>query len=450
MRNYIFFSLILFSTTVQAQFNNNQNGHYMQTSSGMLNNATVFTVEFWVKTTDSRSNDVYWQRPYLFGNETNGDNSGDFGIVLNDGYIGMWEGISNLNTDQNFLSNNVRINDNFWHHIAAVSNGQTLNLYVDGNIVGSLVSGRAVRAYNAPLTFGAASVDHDFTGNTNQTNFYSQAEFGDARISNTARYATNFNPDNSFSSDGNTIAVYHFNNQGNYNNNTGNNGNNSNGSGNTNNGNVVFSDPNYPVTFDQDQTVNNEYAQPATLYINDSVVLYGRLLLAKKDWSFNTEIGIRFFENGSKKARFFKPEEVKGFQMGENYFVPKFLGQGGAVTTPSRKTIVRLLTAAGSRMNMYEYIVHNNTKNPSGSVQNQTIIVHFVELPNSTDDKIYQFGDNKFVPHFDTRVSSIVADKPALAGKIKSKNKDYFYAMVTEAGHQEKVWWNIINEYNQP
>src|SRR5438477_3995056 len=112
---------------LHAQYNNSS---FATTQIGLLNGASVFTVEFWVKTSENRGSDVYWQRPFLFGNETNGDNSGDFGIITNYGYIGMWEGMSSLNTDQQFLSGNVRIDDNRWHHIAAVNDGQRINMFV--------------------------------------------------------------------------------------------------------------------------------------------------------------------------------------------------------------------------------------------------------------------------------------------------------------------------------
>jgi hypothetical protein len=97
---------------------------------------------------------------------------------------------------------------------------------------------------------------------------------------------------------------------------------------------------------------------------------------------------------------------------------------------------------------MYEYIAQSNTKNPNGYVQYNSTPIHFVEVPGAKDDKVYQFSDNKFVPHFDTRVSSMVADKPALADKIRNKNKDFFYQQISELSRQERVWWNIVNEYN--
>ena len=427
----ILFLLVFFSCRAEAQNNNRQP---IITQKGLLNGAAVFTIEFWVKTNESRGNNIYWQRPYLFGNETTGDNSGDFGITTNFGYIGMFEGVSNLNTDQQFLSTSIRVNDNFYHHIAAVNNGQTINLYVDGNIAGSLVSGRRLITDYAPLTFGAASLDHNFAGNFNNTNFSSQSSFGDARISNIARYTSNFQPINSYSSDGNTVAIYQL---GNSNNSYGNN-------------HAVILDPNRPVIVDPELPINNSYAQPATLYINDSVVLYGKLLIGKKDWTLSNEMYIRFFENNSKKVKFIKPEEIKGFQMGNSYYEPKFLAGGGGKRTSLRKTMVKRLTPVGSKMAMYECENHYHTNDDRRYPDYKDLLVYFVQLPNTTDDKIYQFTDNKFTPKFDSKVSALVADKPALADKISSKDKDFFYPQITGEKHQLQVWWNILNEYNKP
>ena len=434
-----FIATFFFTANSVAQYYNGTNtGRFATTQSGLLNGASVFTVEFWVKTTENGGNNIYWQRPYFFGNATNGENSGDFGITTNFGYIGMWEGFSNLNSDQQFLSTNVRISDNFWHHIAAVNNGQTVNLYVDGNIIGSLVSGRQLITSSAPLTFGAASLDFGFTGNLQgNINFTSQSTFGEARISNFARYNSNFIPSQSLMQDGGTVSLFNFNNQ-NQNYNTV-----------SQNYNTQAGNPNQPVSFDPSQAINDNAAQPAVLFINDSTALNGRLLLGKKDWSLSNEIYIRFFEGNSRKVKYYKPEDIKGFQMGDSYFEPKFLGQGGGVNTPSRKTMVKRLTPAGSKMAMYEYEDHTSTKNTSGYTEYKTVLVYFVQLPHTTDDKVYQFSDNKFTPHFDTRVSNLLADNPALAEKIKNKNKDYFYAFVTQGTHQYDVWWNIVNEYNK-
>lgn len=346
----------------------------------------------------------------------------------------MWEGVSNLNTDQQFLSNSIRINDYLWHHIAAVNNGQTLNLYVDGHLVGSLVSGRQLSTNNAALTFGAASFDIASGGSGySNVGFISNSSFGDARISNAALYNSNFIPPNSFFSDANTVAVYHLNNQ---NNSYGNNQ-------------AVNLDPNRPVIVDPELPINNSYAQPAALYINDSVVLNGKLFLGKKDLSFRNEIYIRFFEGTSNKVKYYKCEEIKGFQMGDSYYEPKFLAGGGGKRTSLRKTMVRRLTPAGSKMAMYECENHYHTNNNLLYREYKDLLIYFVQLQDTHDDKIYQFTDNKFTPQFDSKVSALVSGKPALADKIRSKDKDFFYSQITGEKHQLQVWWNIINEYNK-
>ena len=426
----ILFCLLFFSLKTVAQYNGNQSGMLVSTTSGLLNHATVFTIEFWVKTVDNRRNDVYWQRPTLFGNVTSGENSGDFGITLNSGYVGMWEGVSNLNGDQQFLSNSVRINDGFYHHIAAVNNGQTINLYVDGNIIGSLVSGRNLVTSSAPLTFGAASLDYNFPGNLNgNKNFIANASFREARISASVRYLANFIPSESLSSDASTVALYHFD-RSNYSSQPVN--------------------PNQPVIFDPSEPINNNAAQPATLILPDSTLLYGKLLLGKRNWSLSNSIYIHFFEGNSHKVKYYKPEEVKGFQMGDSYYEPKFLAGGGAIRTSLRKTIVKRLTPAGSKMALYVNENHYHTNDNKSSLENKDLLVYFVQLPDTHDDKIYQFTDNKFTPKFDVKVSAMVPGKPLLADKIRSKDKDYFYSQITEEKHQLRVWWNIVNEYNKP
>jgi hypothetical protein len=213
---------------------------------------------------------------------------------------------------------------------------------------------------------------------------------------------------------------------------------------------TYYKDPNQPVVFDPSQPIDDNAAQPAILYINDSIGVNGRLLIGKKDWSFSNEMYIRFFEGNSRKVKFYKMGEVKGFKMGNNYFEPKYPGGGSSINNSNRKMVLRRLTEPGSKMGMYAYDAQSLVKNNYGNMEYKTTTVYFIQLPGSTDDKVYQFSDNKFTPHFDSRVSAIVQDKPALAEKIRSKNKDFFYAQVTEEKHQLRVWQNIVMEYNQP
>jgi hypothetical protein len=113
---------------------------YVSVPAAATSGRTTFTVEFWVKTTESRSNGTFWQRPTLFGQSTSGLGSGDFGIVTDNGYIGFWTGL-NGTVDNSYLSATKKVNDNAWHKIKVVNNGTTATLYVDDVSQASLNTG---------------------------------------------------------------------------------------------------------------------------------------------------------------------------------------------------------------------------------------------------------------------------------------------------------------------
>jgi hypothetical protein len=118
---------------------------YVSVPAAATSGRTTFTVEFWVKTTESRSNGTFWQRPTLFGQSTSGPASGDFGIVTDNGYIGFWTGL-NGTVDNSYLSATKKVNDNVWHKIKVINNGTTATLYVDDVSLSSLNTGDALNS----------------------------------------------------------------------------------------------------------------------------------------------------------------------------------------------------------------------------------------------------------------------------------------------------------------
>ncbi|MFP5040914.1 LamG-like jellyroll fold domain-containing protein [Parasediminibacterium sp. JCM 36343] len=401
------------------------------TETGLFNRASFFTFEFWVKTTENSGSNTYWQRPALFGNITDGYNSGDFSINTNYGYIGMWEGFSSNNSDQIFLSDRVRINDNQWHHIAAVNDGINVNLFVDGQKIGSLVSGRQLITDKIPLAFGAVSMGFAWAGNAyNNTNFPSAAVFGSARLSNSVKYGANFIPQQHLPADASTIKIYQ------------------------------FDDPNWQANSNTQyggQGNNNQYpisarrAEKATLYFNDNTKHDGWLSIEKQPYNPNNDVCIRFAEGDSPKFDYYKPEDVKNFQIGDDFFETKFINVPGIAIGTNKKAIVKLLTSPDSRIKMYLY--ESKTLEPNtttGKKELKTQLLYLLSLPSGKEDVLYGFQDNIFCPHFDEKVSLMVQDKPDLAAKIKKKDKSVFYAAFSTDDHRLKVWWNIINEYNKP
>lgn len=131
-----------------------------------------------------------------------------------------------------------------------------------------------------------------------------------------------------------------------------------------------------------------------------------------------------------------------------NLYVAKYISQG--VSSMSQKKYLRQLTPQGSRIGIY-MMESRTTKTNSGGYNQSTIqLSYYIELPNTTDEKVYGLQDNKFSPKFNEKVWQYVQDKPTLVEKIKSKANDYFYASFSSDDKRLKVWWNIVNDYNRP
>jgi hypothetical protein len=161
-----------------------------------------FTIELWVYPTGTLS---FLESESLFtaGNSTNdfmtlalfsGNNSPVFTLDVN-------------GTEDDIISS-AKVTANAWHHIAVVSSGGTATLYLDGQSIGSTTLGSTPSALG-----GGSGTDNDWLG---ESEFSSDPFFSgymdEFRISNIARYTSNFTPPSSpFTPDANTEVLYHFN-----------------------------------------------------------------------------------------------------------------------------------------------------------------------------------------------------------------------------------------------
>lgn len=175
------------------------------TPSAVLSNASVFTIEFWVNTLQSGSTANYWTNPTLIGNENGNAPDNDFGITTQNGFLSIWSGLNDGCCD-NFISAAVPINDGTWHHVAAVNDGSTINLFLDGiNVAAILSSNKPLITSGFPLAI-AASNSQGLGGLA----WYHQGMIDEVRISNNVRYISNFTPSSvPFHADANVVALYH-------------------------------------------------------------------------------------------------------------------------------------------------------------------------------------------------------------------------------------------------
>lgn len=194
--------------------------------------------------------------------------------------------------------------------------------------------------------------------------------------------------------------------------------------------------------------VNNMNAQPATVYFKNGSQT-GQLSIGLGQFNFSTVKYIQFATGTSNDYKYYRPTDIVGFMFNGSYYYGKYMNKSQAYFTPENKTFVKLLTEKDSKIKMYQYSATNTVTNGNGTKSTVSSKENYIEMPNTVDDVIYGFNSNKFCPSFDEKVSIMVADKPALAQKIRNKDKQFFYPLVTNDEKRLQVWWNIINEYNQ-
>ncbi len=185
-----------------------------------------FTIEFWLKASPNTNQSSQCQEGqddhWIYGNiildrdvDGVGDH-GDYGISLAYGRIAFGVAVGN---NRLTICGTTDLRDGQWHHVAVTrqsSNGQ-MRIFVNGALqkesngpTGDL-SYRDDRTTSKPdsdpyLVIGAEKHDYD-------SNIYPSFSgwLDELRISNILRYTANFAPPSSpFTTDNNTVALYHF------------------------------------------------------------------------------------------------------------------------------------------------------------------------------------------------------------------------------------------------
>lgn len=185
-----------------------------------------FTVEFWMQAEDADNQNIpfvacdtfLWVHGNIIIDRDIFDNpapGGDFGISMYEGKIRF--GTETASGGPQTICGGSRVDDGQWHHIVVTrksSNGQ-MRIYVDGKQDAqgtgpsgtiSYPNGRSGQPDDPYLVIGAEKHDID------KSEFPSyNGLIDELRISNNIRYAANFSPPSSpFTPDGNTMALYHF------------------------------------------------------------------------------------------------------------------------------------------------------------------------------------------------------------------------------------------------
>ena len=175
------------------QFDGSQN--YLSVPSMSQFSGTKWTIEFWFKTTLNDTNMVI---------SSDTDDSIRMGLKDQHPYFefsfNAYDNSGNSHTYGTSYSG-LAYNDGNWHHLAVSSDGTTARFFIDGQVQqewdGSF--SKRVDPHGFKIAF------QQMVGNV------APSTIDNLRISNTARYTSNFTPATSFTSDSNTVALYRFN-----------------------------------------------------------------------------------------------------------------------------------------------------------------------------------------------------------------------------------------------
>jgi len=184
-----------------------------------------FTVEFWMKAEPglNLSNACNANQDWFYGNIIvdrdifDAGDHGDYGIALANGQIMF--GVERLSQGPTTLCGGGGVDDGQWHHIAVTRNASNgaLRIFIDGTSVAHQTStthtgdlsyrdGRSTMYPNSDPFLVLGAEKHDYQGS-----LYYFGWLDELRISSSIRYSGNFTPPSEpFTVDGNTAALYHF------------------------------------------------------------------------------------------------------------------------------------------------------------------------------------------------------------------------------------------------
>jgi len=181
---------------------------YAETTAADLieSHATAFTCEFWLRPESTTAGG--YTHMYI-------DNGGHYGagqtnFCFTREASGLMLFLMYSGENWKSCSSNAAINNGTWYHICGIWDGSEMRLYIDG------VKQTETQTFTSHDTnnhniFAVGRWSRGSSGSAGNT-YYCDGTVDELRISSSVRYTTNFTPSViEFSSDANTLGLWHFN-----------------------------------------------------------------------------------------------------------------------------------------------------------------------------------------------------------------------------------------------
>ena len=198
-------------------------------------------------------------------------------------------------------------------------------------------------------------------------------------------------------------------------------------------------------------SVNNMRQINSTVYLKDGKQISGQTNSSLVS-SFNSNSYISIKPDNSGGLQKVYLTDIKGIEVRSNYYEPKLIDMGFG--SRDQLLFVKRMTKPDSKIGLYElYEQRQNTsyRRGGGSYTYYTDnYSYYISFAGNKNGVAWSLDGKHLTPNFEDKMSEIVKDCPALAEKIKSKEKGYFYAQVSLISEKRiETMLNIIDEYNK-
>ena len=192
-------------------------------------------------------------------------------------------------------------------------------------------------------------------------------------------------------------------------------------------------------------TANDAARQKSILYMRNKDSIPGEISV-----TFETSLhanvsyqpSIDFVPEGTGKKQSVPLDDIVGYRIGGNFYALKKVDIH--MNGINRLLFVKQLTPDHSKIQLYE--LHESGK---GNDTGESEYSYYLSLKGSAPMETVNTRSSKIIPLFEAKMSEIVSDCPALAEKIRIKEKGYFIPFVTfDVKKHPEVLLRIINEYN--
>jgi hypothetical protein len=194
-------------------------------------------------------------------------------------------------------------------------------------------------------------------------------------------------------------------------------------------------------------TSNAVSKRQATLYLLSRDTIPGELTVDLED-TYHIRNGaaygsfVEIKPGGRNSAQRIPLSQILGYRMGTMFYALKVVDIN--MNGFQRLLFLHQLTPDSSKISLYE-LQESGQANATGESLNS----NYLSLPGFGSRETINTRGTRLLPQFDVKMSEIVTDCPALADKIRSKDKGYFIPFVTfDVRKHPDVLLRIINEYN--